>query len=33
MKKLLFFLLMAGLPLTAQENITYQKPPKEILEF
>lgn len=28
-----FFLLFAGLTLAAQENLTYQKPPQEILEL
>ncbi len=32
MKKLLFLLLL-GAPMLAQENVAYQKPPKEILEL
>ena len=29
----IYCLLLAGLGLTAQENLTYQKPSKEILEL
>ena len=33
MKKLLFFLLASGFTALAQENVNYQKPPKEILDL
>ncbi|NUY80952.1 prolyl oligopeptidase family serine peptidase [Flavobacterium sp. MAH-1] len=33
MKKLLLFFLMASFAVSAQENLTYQKPPKEILDL